>query len=65
VTEDIYLNFYYKTKQGNLKFIHGINIHDDQERNIFDSHDTKSIAKKINRKGNEIFHTLCIIPKNL
>jgi lipopolysaccharide transport system ATP-binding protein len=65
VTEDIYLNFFYKTKQGNLKFIHGINIHDDQERNIFDSHDTTSTAKKITRKENEVFHTRCIIPKNL
>jgi lipopolysaccharide transport system ATP-binding protein len=64
-TEDIYLNFSYRTKQGSIIFIHGLNIYNEQEINVFNSHDTTSGARGIIRKEDEIYQVQCIIPKNL
>jgi lipopolysaccharide transport system ATP-binding protein len=65
VTEDIYLKFSYKTKQDNLKFIHGLNLYNEQDINIFNSHDTTSEARSVKRMNNETFYAQCIIPQNL
>ena len=63
-TEDIYLKFSYLTKRDNLKFIHGLNLYNEQDINIFNSHDTTSEARFEKRNINDIFYAQCIIPKN-
>ena len=65
ITEDIYLNFTYRLKKSNLHFIGGINVHDEYDRNIFDSHDISSLGKSMNLNPGKIYSAQCIIPKNL
>jgi len=64
VTEEIHLNFAYKTKIEGLQFIHGLKVYNEQDINVFNSHDTKTKRNFI-RNVNETYFVKCIIPKNL
>ncbi|MGA1977583.1 MAG: ABC transporter ATP-binding protein [Bacteroidales bacterium] len=63
-TEDIYLKFAYRTNRGNLKFIHGLNIYNEQEINVFNSHDTTSDIRRLRITAKQTLHVQCIIPRN-
>ena len=65
VTEDVCLKFTYKVKFDNLKFTHGIRVFNEIGVNIFNSHDTTSEGKELERKSDKIYSVQCTIPKHL
>lgn len=65
VTEDIILKFAYYLKKDNIDFIHGLNLYNEQEVNVFNSHDLTSGIRKVRPGQNQQVEINCVIPKNL
>ena len=63
-TEDIGLSAEYEVLKGDISFTHGINVHNQENVNIFNSHDV-AFAQITNRKTKGVYQSTVWIPGNL